>query len=226
MRDNIYFVSGIGTDIGKTYATGYLAAKWRAEGINAITQKFIQTGCTAMSEDILTHRRLMGMQPNEDDTNQMTCGQMFSFPSSIHFAARLDGKEVDLDSVNVKTQYLANKYDRVLVEGAGGLMVPIREDFLTIDYIAQMDYKLVFVTNPFLGAINHSLLSFEAVKSRGIRLDTVIFNLYSADTGKENESSQEQARQERLIAEDSLNIISRYANKMFDNPNIITVEAL
>ena len=78
MKDNIYFVSGIGTDIGKTYATGFLAAKWRSEGINAITQKFIQTGCTAMSEDILTHRRIMGMKPNEDDVNQITCGQMFS----------------------------------------------------------------------------------------------------------------------------------------------------
>lgn len=226
MKDNIYFVSGIGTDIGKTYATGFLAAKWRSEGMNAITQKFIQTGCTAMSEDILTHRRIMGMEPNEDDVNQITCGQMFSFPSSIHLAARLDKKEVDIDAINAKTQYLANKYDRVLVEGAGGLMVPIREDFLTIDYVAQMNYKVVFVTNPFLGAINHSLLGFEAMKSRGIRLDTLIFNLFSREEVERNENLQEEECRNSLIAKDSFDIISSYAEKMFGNPDIITVEAL
>lgn len=226
MKDNIYFVSGIGTDIGKTYATAFLAAKWRSEGINVITQKFIQTGCTAISEDILTHRRIMGMQLNEDDINQTTCGQMFSFPSSIHLAARLDKKEVELDTINTKTQYLANKYDRLLVEGAGGLMVPIREDFLTIDYVAQMNYKLVFVTNPFLGAINHSLLGFEAIKSRGIRLDTLVFNLFSREKGKDNQDLQEEKSRNRLIAEDSLDIISTYAKKMFANPNIITLNTL
>ncbi|MGM9819723.1 MAG: dethiobiotin synthase [Candidatus Onthomorpha sp.] len=203
MKDNIYFVSGIGTDIGKTYATAFLANKWRKEGMNVITQKFIQTGCKGISDDIMVHRRLMNMPLCTEDTNQTTCGAMFSYPASIHLAASIDGREVDLKAIEEKTNCLSEKFDRVLVEGAGGLMVPIRQDLLTIDYVAAMNYKVVFVTNPFLGSINHSLLSFEAMKARNMRLDTLIFNNFT------------KAERSELIERDSEKIIRLYAEKMF-----------
>lgn len=208
MKDNVYFVTGIGTDIGKTYATAWLASKWQSEGLSVTTQKFIQTGCTGLSEDVLTHRRLMGENLTEDDLKGETCGQMFSFPASIHFAARLDSKEVDLEQVEAKMQRLAGKYDRLLVEGAGGIMVPIREDCLTIDYLKQRRYRIVFVTNPFLGSINHSLLSFYAMKQANLRLDTLIFNFHGRDAGN------------AVLEEDSFNIISDYAKRMFGVANI------
>ena len=210
MKDNIYFVSGIGTDIGKTYATAFLANKWQKEGINVITQKFIQTGCKGISDDIVVHRRLMKMPLCTEDTNQTTCGAMFSYPASIHLAAEIDGKKVDLKAIEEKTNCLSEKFDRVLVEGAGGLMVPIRQDLLTIDHIAAMNYKLVFVTNPFLGSINHTLLSFEAMKARNMRLDTLIFNNFTREKRSE------------LIERDSEKIIRLYAEKMFGDIEVLS----
>ena len=76
------------------------------------------------------------------------------------------------------TEELSRRYDAVLVEGAGGLMVPLTRDFLTIDYIAQQNYPLIFVTSGKLGSINHTLLSLEAIRNRNIKLDTVAYNLF------------------------------------------------
>lgn len=214
MKDNIYFVTGIGTDIGKTYATAWLASKWQGEGLKVTTQKFIQTGCVGVSEDVLTHRRLMGAELTEDDLKGETCGQMFSFPASIHLASRLDAKAVDLKAVDAKTRRLSEKCDRLLVEGAGGIMVPIREDYLTIDYLKQRNYRIVFVTNPFLGSINHSLLSFYAMKAANLRLDTLIFNFHGSDAAN------------AVVEEDSFNIISDYARRMFGVKNIFRLDTM
>ena len=73
---------------------------------------------------------------------------------------------------------LARRYDVVFMEGAGGLMVPLTPELLTIDYIAQQHYPLLFVTSGKLGSVSHTLLSLEAIKRRGIRLHTMLYNLY------------------------------------------------
>ena len=99
-------------------------------------------------------------------------------PCSPHLAARIDKRPIDFGKIERATRELSHRYDTVLVEGAGGLMVPLTEDFLTIDYIAEKQYPLIFVTSGKLGSINHTLLSFEAIKNRDIALDTVLYNLY------------------------------------------------
>ena len=71
----------------------------------------------------------------------------------------LDGKEIDLTIVDKSTEILASRYDNVLIEGAGGLMVPITDDFLTIDYISSRKLPVALVTNSKLGSINHTILS-------------------------------------------------------------------
>lgn len=73
---------------------------------------------------------------------------------------------------------MSERYDAVLLEGAGGLMVPLTRELLTIDYVAQKQYPLVFVTSGRLGSINHTLLSLEAMSRRGIRLHTLAYNLF------------------------------------------------
>ncbi len=175
---HIYFVSGIDTDAGKSYCTAWLAKELTGEGHRVITQKFIQTGNVGHSEDIDLHRRIMGTGYLPEDREGLTMPEIFSYPCSPHLAARIDGRPIDFDKIERATLELARRYDRVLVEGAGGLMVPLTEDFLTIDYVAQKHYPLVFVTSGKLGSINHTLLSFEAVQRRGIVLDTVLYNLY------------------------------------------------
>ena len=161
MKDNVYFVSGIDTNIGKSYATGYLARKWNETGIRTITQKLVQTGNEDVSEDIELHRRLMGTGWLPEDREKLTMPEIFSF-----------GK------IERATETLSERYDAVLLEGAGGLMVPLTRDLLTIDYVALHRYPLVFVTSGRLGSINHLLLSLEAIGRRGIRLHTLVYNLF------------------------------------------------
>jgi len=178
MKDNIYFISGIDTDAGKSYCTAYLANQLKREGERVITQKFIQTGNIGRSEDIELHRRIMGIPMTPEDQEKLTMPEIFSYPCSPHLAARIDKRPVDLKKIERATQELTRRYDIVLVEGAGGLMVPLTEDYLTIDYIQDKQYPLIFVTSGKLGSINHTLLSLEAIKHRNIRLDTVLYNLY------------------------------------------------
>lgn len=178
MKDNVYFVSGIDTDAGKSYVTGYLAARWNREGIRTITQKFIQTGNREYSEDIDLHRRIMGTGLLEEDRAGLTAPQIFTYPCSPHLASEIDGRAIDFDLIGKATETLSERFDRVLLEGAGGLMVPLTRTMLTIDYITRMDYPLIFVTSGRLGSINHTLLSLEAIKARGIRLAYMVYNMY------------------------------------------------
>ena len=172
----VYFVSGIDTDIGKTVATGVLAKQLLQQGKSVITQKPVQTGCQDIAEDIAVHRKIMGIPMQEVDKQGLTMPEIFGYPASPHLAARLGGRALDLDKIRTSTQELATQYEIVLVEGAGGLMVPLTENLLTIDYIRQQGYPVILVTSGRLGSINHTLLSFSALKQYGISLYSLIFN--------------------------------------------------
>lgn len=177
----IYFVSGIDTDAGKTYCTAWLAKQLNGKGIRTITQKFIQTGNSGRSEDIELHRSIMGCGMLPEDRDFTTAPEIFSYPASPLLASKIDKRPVDFEKINNATKRLADKYDVVLVEGAGGLMVPLTENMLTIDFIAQSGYPLVFVTSGRLGSVNHTLLGLEAVAARNINLYMVMYNLYPAN---------------------------------------------
>lgn len=200
-KNNIYFVSGIDTNIGKSYATGFLAKLWNEKGIKTITQKFIQTGNTGISEDIELHRKIMGTGLLKEDLNGTTMPEIFTYPCSPHLAAEIDKRGIDFDKIEKATNILSEKYDAVLVEGAGGLMVPLTRKLLTIDYIAKKEYMLIFVASGRLGSINHILLSLEAIKKRGIKLHTFIYNLYpECDDKIIREDTEEYVR--RIISEE------------------------
>lgn len=214
MKEKVYFVSGIDTDAGKSYATGWLARQLCKQGQRAITQKFIQTGNPpGYSEDIELHRRLMGIPYTAEDLAGLTKPEIFSYPCSPHLAARIDGRPIDFDKIERATQELTLRYDTVLLEGAGGLMVPLTEELLTIDYVAQKGYPLLFVTSGKLGSINHTLLSLEAIKNRGMKLHTLMYNLYP--TGKD-----------KTIQEDTHQFIRNYLAKHFPDTRFIEVPVL
>lgn len=208
----VYFISGIDTDAGKTYVTGWLARQYMDRGLSVATQKFIQTGCDLYSEDIEVHRRIMGTGMLPEDTDHTTAPVIFHYPASAQLAARLDNREIDLGEVDRSTQILTGRYDVVLVEGAGGLMVPVTDDFFTIDYVASRKLPLMLVTNGVLGSINHTILSLEAIKSRGIRLAALLYNEYF-DT-------------DRVIAEDTRGFLRRYMGKHFPDAEMIFVPSL
>lgn len=210
MESKIYFISGIDTDAGKSYCTAWLAHELARSGQRVITQKFIQTGNTGYSEDIDLHRRLTGTGYLPEDREGLTMPEIFSYPCSPHLATRIDHRPIDFTKIERATLELARRYDTVLVEGAGGLMVPLTEDYLTIDYIAEKRYPLVFVTSGKLGSINHTLLSLEAIARRGIVLDTVLYNLYPTE-------------EDKTIQEDTMRFIRNYLSKHFPEAKFMTV---
>lgn len=199
MKEKVFFISGIDTGVGKTYATGILARAIAQKGHSVITQKLVQTGNTDMSEDILVHRQLMGIPITDEDREKITCPYIFSYPCSPHMAAERDGKRIDTLSIQIKTDLLLKIYDYVLLEGAGGLMVPLAYDQLTIDYIRQMHYPLILVTSGKLGSINHTLLSLYACKEYGIKVAAVVYNLYPQIDKEIEENTLEYLR--RYIAD-------------------------
>lgn len=202
MTGSVYFISGIDTGIGKTYATGYLAKLWNEQGKKTITQKLIQTGNVDISEDIQQHREIMAMGWFPEDETKLTMPEIFSYPASPHLATKIDDREIDFQKIEQATQQLAEKYDVVLLEGAGGLMVPLTIDLLTIDYVAEKKYPVILVTSGRLGSINHTLLSLEALKSRGLELYALAYNL--------NDESQDE-----LISKDTAEYLKGYLAKYF-----------
>lgn len=170
------FVTGIDTDAGKSYATGWLAKQLRETGLNVITQKFVQTGNHDFSEDIQVHRDIMGTGLLPDDISHLTAPIIFSYPASPDLAAKIDNRVLDLSVAAEATAKLSEKFDIVLVEGAGGLMVPLDGDYLTIDYVKQQELSLILVTNGRLGSVSHTLLALHAIKTRGINLFATIYN--------------------------------------------------
>lgn len=213
MKNGIYFISGIDTDAGKSYCTAWLARRLAESGKRVITQKFIQTGNVGHSEDIDLHRRIMGSGYLPEDREGLTMPEIFSYPCSPHLAARIDRRPIDFQKIEQATDELARRYDIVLVEGAGGLMVPLTEEYLTIDYIADHRYPLLFVTSGRLGSINHTLLALEAIRQRSISLHTVLYNLYPTV-------------EDKTIQEDTMCYLRTHLQKHFPDTRMLEVPEL
>ena len=171
-------ISGIDTDIGKTIATGLMAKTLLEMGHSVITQKIVQTGCTGIAADIQKHRELMGLELLLEDKEGITCPYVFSKPCSPLLAAELNETFIDLNAITKMTQTLAARYEHVLLEGAGGLMVPLTLKTTFLDYLQEQSYSLILVSSPRLGSINHTLSALELAKGRGIKVRGIIYNCY------------------------------------------------
>ena len=171
-------IGGIDTDAGKSIVTGLLARHLLAQGKTVTTLKLVQTGCTGIAEDIQQHRRLMGQQLTELDRDGTTCPYVFPFPASPSLAARMIGQAIDAAVLDQAMARLRQDHQWQLVEGAGGLLVPLNDHLLLLDYLAERHLPLVLVTSPRLGSINHTRLSLEAIKARGMTLLGLVYNLH------------------------------------------------
>jgi len=166
-------VSGTDTDVGKTVFSAALA-----DALGADYWKPVQAGHDG-GTDALRVADLGGLPPNRILAEK----HVLNTPTSPHYAARLDGITIDANALQPPPPG-----DRPLViEGAGGLMVPVNDDTLFIDVFARWKLPLVLCARTALGTINHSLLSIEAVKRRGIPLIGIAF------------IGDEQAESERII---------------------------
>lgn len=178
MENKVIFITGIDTSVGKTYATGVLARSMKALGRSVTTMKMVQTGCEGISEDIEMHRRLMGIPLSQQDIDGITCPYLFKYPCSPHMAAAMEKKEIIPITISIGIDQMKKYYNQILIEAAGGLMVPLNFDMLTIEYISQYQAPVVLVTNGKLGSINHTLLSLFACAQHNIKILAVIYNQY------------------------------------------------
>jgi len=189
-------ICGIDTGIGKSVVTGLLARHLLDQGKVVITQKPVQTGCKDRPEDILLHRKLMGADWHSLDEQQLTCCYCFPLAASPHLAAETAGTVIDPKKIDQASAILAGQVDQLLIEGAGGLLVPLTRSLLLLDYLAARAYPIILVTSPRLGSINHTLLCLEAIKARNMQLLGLVYNLHGHYPG--------------TIVADSLKIFKRF----------------
>jgi len=164
------FVTGIGTGIGKTLVSAILVEKLKAD-----YWKPVQSGDLDKSDSIsvqsLISNNITKIHPESYKLTQ---------PFSPHKSAAIDGITIDPDTIN-----LPKTNNALIVEGAGGLMVPLNNEFLIIDLIKKLNIEVVLVSQNYLGSINHTLLSIHALKSYEIPIRGIIFNgikdIYSKD---------------------------------------------
>lgn len=204
-----YFISGIGTGVGKTIITGLLAHNFKKQGFKVITQKLVQTGSAETYDDIIMHRKMMGEDLNEFDKNGFTCPYIFKHPCSPHLAASMENQEINTQKIHDATLELEKHFDIVILEGTGGLFVPLRKKEFIIDYIQRYNYTLILISTSGLGSINHTLLSIEACKKKDIDLYYLIYNDFN--------------QTDEVIGNDSFLFLKEYLANSYNHENILRI---
>jgi dethiobiotin synthetase len=156
-----YFITGIGTGIGKTLISAILTEKLNADYWKPIQSGDLETSDSLTVENLISNTKTI-IHPESYRLTQ---------PLSPHLSARLDGIEIDLDKINIPTTS-----NDLIIEGAGGLMVPLNENELIIDLIKKLNVEVILVSQNYLGSINHTLLSINLLKQYEIPVKGIIFN--------------------------------------------------
>ncbi|MDD5634049.1 MAG: dethiobiotin synthase [Candidatus Omnitrophica bacterium] len=174
------FIAGTDTGAGKTVITGLLAGYLAGRGLNVITQKWVQTGNRGLSEDILAHMEFLD---NGKDLleryHSLMAPYVFGYPASPHLAAGLEQAEISIPRIIKSHETLKEHFDIVIVEASGGVLVPLNRERTMIDLVRDLGLEVIMVAANKLGAINHTLLSIEALVKRDITIAGVIFNRVS-----------------------------------------------
>lgn len=178
-KPRIILITGTDTEIGKTTVTALLAAFVSQAGVRVRALKPIETGCLGRgARDSL----LLAQVLDEDVPNYPGLNYRFQDPVSPLVAARGEGTVIDRHLLLQAIRDQAARVDILLVEGIGGLLVPIAEDYTYADLARDMDMEALVVVGSRLGALNHALLTFEALRVRKISvLGYVLNDLFRQD---------------------------------------------
>lgn len=176
---NDFFVTGTDTGIGKTVFTALAVAFAAGKGKSGV-MKPVQTGCVERKEGLIAPdlqfvRRACGDIFAEKALDLMAPVRL-KMPASPHLAAAKEGKEIEIKTIIQAYRELSGRFDNLFIEGAGGLLVPITEDYLMVDLMRELDLPVILVSRSGLGTINHTLLSLEVLESRGLNIAGVVFN--------------------------------------------------
>ncbi len=171
------FITGTDTGVGKTYVAAGIAAHLKRNGVNVGVMKPVETGCCA------SHGRLV---PGDAvrliksavarDALGLVNPYRFRKPLAPSVAAELAGKEIVPDKIVRSYRMLSRRHDFMIVEGAGGILVPLSGNYLYLDLAADIQLPVVIVARPNLGTINHTLLTIMALKKQRLKIAGVVIN--------------------------------------------------
>lgn len=188
------FITGIGTDVGKTIASAIIT-----QALEADYWKPIQAGDLDHSDS----HKIKNYISNDTSVIHPNSYQL-NTPASPHLAASIDGITIDIKKIiEPKTK------NHLVIEAAGGILVPLNDSDSIIDLI-QKDHKVVVVSRHYLGSINHTLLTLEALKNRNIQVAGIIFS------GDENQSTEE-----IILRKTNAKYIGRIENEPYFDQNVI-----
>jgi dethiobiotin synthetase len=185
------FICGTDTGIGKTVVSAGILALLLKKGRHAGYYKPVISGVTS------DRRRLLSIDPEfvrlasglKEETENMTCFR-FRRPVSPHYAARLEGQFIEITKIRNKLENLKRKYDHIIIEGCGGLAVPLTDDgYMQYDLIQDLKAPVILVAKSGLGTINHTLLTVESALSKNIPVKGIILNNYKG-TDMENDNAE------------------------------------
>jgi len=174
------FITGTDTGVGKTMVTAGIAAVMQGFGYKTSVYKPVQSGCIKEEEKLISPDLDFVSFIDSNITVKATYNLIH--PVAPALAAMLENVRINKNDFIMDYKELCKKSDFVLVEGAGGLLVPVYQDFLIRDLIKLLDLSLVIVARPDLGTVNHTLLTIESAKKHGINVLGVIISNYPKDT--------------------------------------------
>ncbi|MGP0629272.1 dethiobiotin synthase [Nitrospina sp. 32_T5] len=177
MAANGYFITATDTGIGKTVVTAALLTLFRQHGQNAGFIKPIETGVdTHCSSAANSDAKFLLECSGLNEPLEAICPLILKTPAAPYQAAEVENREIDPAAIEDACRALASRYHPLLVEGVGGLRVPITPDYHVIDLIAALGFPVILVSGFQLGTLNHTLLSLDALHARGIPVKGVIFS--------------------------------------------------
>lgn len=172
------FIAGTDTGVGKTIAAGSLGYYLEKKGLRVITQKWVQTGSEGeLSGDIKTHLTIMGKSGQDIlKYREAVSPYVFRLAASPHLASRLSHRPINQQKIKKAFGELRQAFDCVIVEGAGGVLVPFDEKHLLIDIARDLKIPVLLVAENKLGAIHSTLAALEALRSRKMKVLGIVFN--------------------------------------------------
>jgi dethiobiotin synthetase len=170
MADGV-FVTGTGTEVGKTVVAAVIARTLAMEGNRVHVFKPAVTG---LDEGVETDHALLRRASGSGQSDEEIAPYRYGPPASPHLAAELAGEEIDPERLREAARAAADGADAIVCEGVGGLRVPLSPTYLVRDLAVDLGYPVVVVAGPGLGTINHTLLTLEAARAAGLEVATVV----------------------------------------------------
>ncbi len=173
------FITGTDTEVGKTVVAAGLAMVLKDRGFKVGVMKPVATGCYGNEGRLISNDAAFLMEAAQNEYPHLSCPSRFRNPLAPNVAAMLEKREVDIAHILKSYHELQKSYNFIIVEGVGGLMVPLKKDYYVANLVRDMQLPLVVVSRAGLGAINHTLLTVDAAVVRGLELRGIIFNRVS-----------------------------------------------